>query len=60
MSKVFKKKLKDQLVDVSVIDMLKEVGTLRAEILLKVVKYKDHEWFAIMIRGKEENGNKNL
>ena len=54
MTEALKKKLKDQLVDVSVIEMLKEVGTLRAEILLKVVKYKDHEWFAIMIRGKED------
>ena len=54
MTEAVKKKLKEKLVDVSVIDMLKEVGTLRAEILLKVVKYKDKEWFAIMIRGKED------
>ena len=55
MSKKIKEKLKKKALEqVSLLDALKEVLPQVAEIRIQVVKYKGKEWFAIMVRGKED------
>ena len=55
MTEAIKKKLKKKALEqISLLDALKEVLPQLAEIRIQVVKYKGHEWFAIMVRGKED------
>ena len=55
MSKAIKDKVKKKVLEqISLLDALKEILPQVAEIRLQVIKFKGHEWFAIMIRGKED------
>ena len=54
MEKVKDKIKKKALEQISLLDALKEVLPQLAEIRLQVIKFKGHEWLAIMIRGKED------